>query len=111
MFAIDPEAFGGRTNEAVCAAMEAEGVRPRSQYPSINRDQLFQPSLSRLPVAIEFAGPAGRRSDVLPGGRGPAQRESVYFVENVFRDGDRGIEDAVDALAKIQRHADELTKR
>ena len=36
------------------------------------------------------------------------QRESIYFMENVFRDGERGIHDAADALAKIQRHAAEL---
>ena len=38
------------------------------------------------------------------------QRESVYFMENVFRDGDRGIQDAADALAKIQANAAELPK-
>jgi hypothetical protein len=32
----------------------------------------------------------------------------VYLDENVFRAGRRGIEDAVTALAKVQRHAAEL---
>ena len=36
------------------------------------------------------------------------QRESVYFMENVFRDGAKGVEDAVEALAKVQRNADAL---
>jgi hypothetical protein len=34
----------------------------------------------------------------------------VYLDENVFRAGRRGIEDAVEALAKVQRHAAELTR-
>jgi hypothetical protein len=31
-------------------------------------------------------------------------------MENVFRDGTKGIEDAVEAVAKVQRHAAELPK-
>jgi hypothetical protein len=37
-----------------------------------------------------------------------ALRRTVYLDESVFRAGRRGAEDAVEALAKIQRHADEL---
>ena len=36
-------------------------------------------------------------------------RESVYLSENVFRAGRTGIEQAAEAIAKIQKHADELT--
>ena len=35
-------------------------------------------------------------------------RESVYIDENVFRSDRAGVEQAVEALAKIQRNADEL---
>jgi hypothetical protein len=38
-----------------------------------------------------------------------ALRQTVYLDENVFRAGPRGVEDAVEALAKVQRHAKELT--
>src|SRR4029077_3269877 len=55
LLAIDPESFAGRTNGVVCAAMEAEGIPAEVQYPSMNRYELFQPSLSRLPVAVEHA--------------------------------------------------------
>ena len=70
ILAIDPEAFGGATNEVVCAAMEAEGIPAEVQYPSMNRYELFQPSLSRLPVAVEFAERLDPNDDVLPGGGG-----------------------------------------
>jgi hypothetical protein len=29
----------------------------------------------------------------------------VYFMENVFRDGERGVRDAADALARVQANA------
>ena len=111
ILAIDPEMFAGATNEVVCAAMEAEGIPAEVQYPSMNRYELFQPSLSRLPVAVAFADRLDMQAMSFPVAEAAGQRESVYFMENVFRDGDRGIDDAVEALAKIQRHADELTKR
>ena len=57
---IDPEAFAGRTNEVVCAAMEAEGIPAEVQYPPMSRYELFQPSLSRLPVGRSMVQDYGR---------------------------------------------------
>jgi L-glutamine:2-deoxy-scyllo-inosose/3-amino-2,3-dideoxy-scyllo-inosose aminotransferase len=110
ILAIDPDAFGGATNEIVCIAMEAEGIPAEVQYPSMNRYDLFQPSLSRLPVAVEFAERLDPSKMSFPVAEAAGQRESVYFMENVFRDGSKGVEDAVEALAKIQRNAAELPK-
>jgi dTDP-4-amino-4,6-dideoxygalactose transaminase len=106
--AIDPEAFAGRTHGVVCDALEAEGVGAWTGYEPMSRYDLFQPSLSRLPVAVEFAerlDPAGMS---FPVAEAAGLRESVYLDENVFRAGPGGVEDAIEALAKIQRHADEL---
>ena len=108
VLAIDPDAFAGRTNEVVCAAMEAEGVPAEVQYPSMNRYELFQPSLSRLPVAVEHAERLDPSNMSFPVAEVAGQRESVYFMENVFRDGERGVADAAEALAKIQGNAAEL---
>jgi dTDP-4-amino-4,6-dideoxygalactose transaminase len=108
LVAIDPDAFAGRTNEIVCAAMEAEGVPAEVQYPPMSRYELFQPSLSRLPVAVEFADRLDPARMSFPVAEAAGLRESVYFMENVFRDGERGVDLAVEALAKIQTNADEL---
>ena len=108
ILAIDPDAFAGRTNEIVCAALEAEGIPAEVQYPSMNHYELFQPSLSRLPVCVEFADRLDPQQMSFPVAEAAGQRESVYFMENVFRDGTKGIEDAVEAVAKVQRHAAEL---
>ena len=108
LIAIDPDAFGGRPNEIVCRAMEAEGIPAEVQYPPMSRYELFQPSRSRLPVAVEFADRLDPARMSFPVAEAAGLRESVYFMENVFRDGDRGVDLAVEALAKIQANADEL---
>ncbi|HLB38950.1 MAG TPA: DegT/DnrJ/EryC1/StrS family aminotransferase, partial [Actinomycetota bacterium] len=108
LLAIDPDAFAGRTNEVVCEAMEAEGIPAEVQYPPMNHYELFQPSLSRLPVAVEFADRLDPTRMSFPVAEAAGLRESVYFMENTFRDGEQGVQDAADALAKIQAHADEL---
>jgi L-glutamine:scyllo-inosose aminotransferase/L-glutamine:2-deoxy-scyllo-inosose/3-amino-2,3-dideoxy-scyllo-inosose aminotransferase len=105
---IDPEAFAGRPNEVVCAAMEAEGIPAEVQYPSMNRYELFQPALSRLPVAVAYADRLDPATMSFPVAEAAGSRESVYFMENVFRDGERGVTDAAEALAKIQANAGEL---
>jgi dTDP-4-amino-4,6-dideoxygalactose transaminase len=105
---IDPDAFAGRTNGVVCAAMEAEGIEAEVQYPSMNRYELFQPSLSRLPVAVAHADRLDPTTMSFPVAEAAGQRESVYFMETTFRDGERGVRDAAEALAKIQANAAEL---
>ena len=105
---MDPEAFAGRPNEVVCAAMEAEGIQAEVQYPPMNHYELFQPSLSRLPVAVEYADHLDPTRMSFPVAEAAGLRESIYFMETTFRDGKRGVQDAADALAKIQASAAEL---
>ena len=106
-----PRRVRRRTNEVVCAAMEAEGIQAEVQYPPMNHYELFQPSLSRLPVAVEYADRLDPHADVVPRRRGRGLRESVYFMETTFRDGEHGVQDAAEALAKIQANAEELPGR
>jgi len=111
IFAIDPDAFGGATNLVVAAALEAEGIPAEVQYPPMSRYDLYQPSLSRLPVAVEFAerlDPAGMS---FPVAEAAGERESIYLMENTFRAGREGIEHLVEALAKVRKHAHELEGR
>jgi dTDP-4-amino-4,6-dideoxygalactose transaminase len=108
ILAIEPDAFAGRTNHTVCRALEAEGIPAEVQYPPMSRYELFQPSLSRLPVAVEFADRLDPQAMSFPVAEAAGLRESVYLMENVFRDGSRGVRDVAEALAKVQRHAGEL---
>jgi dTDP-4-amino-4,6-dideoxygalactose transaminase len=108
ILAIDPDAFAGRTNAAVCDALEAEGVGAWTGYEPMSNYDLFQPSLSRLPVCVEYADRLDPARMSFPVAEAAGLRESVYIDENVFRAGRTGVEDAVEAIAKIQRFADEL---
>jgi dTDP-4-amino-4,6-dideoxygalactose transaminase len=108
VLAIDPDAFAGRTNGVVCDALEAEGVGAWTGYEPMSRYDLFQPSLSRLPVAVEFAERLDPARMSFPVAEAAGLRESVYVDENVFRAGDHGVDQAAEAIAKIQRNADEL---
>ena len=106
--AIDPDAFAGRTHGAVCDALEAEGVGAWTGYEPMSRYDLFQPALSRLPVTVEHAArldPRGCRSR-WPRRRASAKRSTS--TRHVFRSDEDGVAQAVEAIAKIQRHADEL---
>jgi dTDP-4-amino-4,6-dideoxygalactose transaminase len=105
---IDPDAFAGASNVRVCEALEAEGVGAWEGYQPMSRYDLFQPALSRLPVAVEHAARLDPSRMSFPVAEDAALRRTVYLDENVFRAGRRGVEDAVEALAKIQRHAAEL---
>ena len=108
---IEPEAFAGASNRLVCEALEAEGVGAWEGYEPMSRYDLFQPSLSRLPVAVEHAARLDPSQMSFPVAEEAGLRRTVYLDENVFRAGPRGVEDAVEALAKIQQHATELVGR
>ncbi len=108
ILAIEPESFAGRTHAAVCDALEAEGVGAWTGYEPMSHYDLYQPALSRLPVCVRFADRLDPSTMSFPVAEAAGLRESVYVDENVFRAGRAGIEDAVEAIAKIQRYADEL---
>jgi dTDP-4-amino-4,6-dideoxygalactose transaminase len=108
IIAIEPDAFAGRTNAIVCDALEAEGVGAWSGYEPMSHYQLFQPSRSRLPVAVAFADRLDPARMRFPVAESAGLQAGVYLDENVFRSGRKGVEDAVEAIAKIQRHAREL---
>ncbi len=106
--AINPAAFAGVPNRVVCEALDAEGVGcwvgydPMSQYP------LFQPHLSRLPVAVEYADKLNPKSWSLPVAEQAALFEQIYLDEAIFRAGKKGVDDTIDAFLKLQRNPDAL---
>jgi dTDP-4-amino-4,6-dideoxygalactose transaminase len=109
IFAIDPDAFAAATNGTVAAALEAEGIPAEVQYPPMNRYDLFDPSRSRLPVAVEHSDRLETSTMTFPVAEAAGLRQSIYLMENTFRAGKGGIADVVEALAKVQKHAPELS--
>lgn len=108
IFAVDPEAFAGATNGSVAAALEAEGIPAEVQYPPMSRYDLFDPSRSRLPAAVAHAARLDMSRMSFPVAEAAGLRQSIYLLENTFRAGRDGVEDVVEALAKVQKHANEL---
>ena len=108
IFEIGPEAFAGATNEQVAEALEAEGVPAEVQYPPMSRYDLFQPSLSRLPVAVEYADRLDPAKMSFPVAEAAGERAAVYLNECIFRSDEAGVEHAVEAIAKVQRLAAEI---
>ncbi|MGN6379877.1 MAG: DegT/DnrJ/EryC1/StrS family aminotransferase [Gaiellales bacterium] len=109
IFAIDEQAFAGASNETVAEALEAEGIGAEVQYPPMSRYELFQPALSRLPVCVEHADRLDPARMHFPVAEAAGERQAVYLNEAVFRAGREGVEDVAEAIAKVQRHAHELT--
>jgi dTDP-4-amino-4,6-dideoxygalactose transaminase len=103
IFAIDPQVFEAN-HDAVCRALQKEGIPAGAGYPPMYRYDLFQPTHSRLPVPSAF--PQRFKFDALhlPEVERAAEREAVWLNENVFRAGREGVDDVVDALMKIYEH-------
>ena len=108
IIAIDPGSFAGADHELVCSALEAEGIGCWAGYPSLSRDPLFQPSRSRLPVPMQYPERLDVAEMTFPVADRAGSLESVYLHENVFRAGVEGVEQAVEAIAKVQRLAPDL---
>jgi dTDP-4-amino-4,6-dideoxygalactose transaminase len=110
VFALQPEIFGA-DHRTVCPAMIAEGIPCDSGYRGMHRYELFQPTLSRLPVPNAF--PERFKFDEMsfPEVERAADGEAVWLGEHIFRAGRQGIDDLTAALRKIQANAAELAER
>ncbi len=109
IFAVDPDVFGAE-HDAVCAALEAEGVGCWVGYEAMHHYELFQPLKSKLAVPNAFPDRFAFGEMNLPVAEQACEHEAVWLDESVFRDGPAGVDDAVSALKKIQQHAQELNR-
>lgn len=101
IFAIDPDEFGA-THEVVSSALEAEGIPSGVGYPPMHHYDLFNPSLSNMPVAKAHADQFNFDAMNLPEAERAGERESVWLDERIFRAEHADIDMAIDALKKIQ---------
>jgi dTDP-4-amino-4,6-dideoxygalactose transaminase len=99
-FAIDEDRFGAK-HQAVCYALEKEGIPAEDGYLPMHHYDLFQPQLSKLPVPSAFPDRFEFKKMHLPEAEKAGEVESVWLDESVFRAGRRGIDDAVAGLKKL----------
>ena len=104
IFAIDPVIFGAN-HERVCAALLAEGIPCWQGYEAMHHYELFQPHLSKLPVPSAFPDYFNFENVNVPESERACQQEAVWLDESIFRAGRQGVDDAVNAIKKIQAAA------
>lgn len=110
IFAISPDVFGVE-HDAVCYALDQEGVPCWVGYQAMHHYDLFQPQLSKLPVPTAFAERFRFDQMQFPEAERACEREAVWLDESVFRGGRQGVDDAVAALRKIYDNRAELAAK
>ena len=108
IFAIDPEAFAGATNEIICRALDAEGVPADTGFRSAGGAELFNVFLSRLPAAVEYADRLDQTRMSFPVADRITRREQIFLDHPMFLSGTQGIDDVLEAVAKVQAEAGAL---
>ncbi len=106
---IDPDFFQCE-HDVFCFALSGEGIPVDTGYPAMNRYELFQPGLSKLPVPSAFPEYFAFDRMSLPVSERASQIESVWMGESIFRSGQKGVDDLVAALEKISANQDSLAK-
>ena len=109
IFAIDPQTFG-MEHDLLVGALLAEGVESETGYEAMNHYSLFQPQKSKLPVPNAFPEYFDFENMDLPVAERACRHEAVWLDERVFRAGQKGVDDAVKAIKKIQKNAAELNE-
>lgn len=107
IFAINPQEFG-MEHDLLVGALNAEGVECWTGYEAMHNYTLFQPQKSKLAVPNAFPEYFDFKNMNLPEAERACEHEAIWLDENVFRAGPKGVDDAVEAIKKIQRNAVEL---
>lgn len=108
IFAIDPDVFG-IDNHTVIRTLRAEGIPAEEGYPPMHLYTLFQPHLSNLPVPSANPDRLRFHPGQFPEAERAATQEAVWLDENVFRAGQQGVDDVVNALRKVYDNRAELS--
>jgi dTDP-4-amino-4,6-dideoxygalactose transaminase len=107
IFATDPDKFGDLTNKQICTALDAEGIGCWSGYEGMHRNPMFRPTPHNSPVARTFPEYFEFDKMKLPNIERAADHEAIWLDQELFL-GERSImDDVVEAVKKIQAHADE----
>ncbi|MBL8116225.1 MAG: DegT/DnrJ/EryC1/StrS family aminotransferase [Anaerolineae bacterium] len=110
IFKIDPTVFGFG-HDVVCEALQAEGIPSWEGYEAMSHYELFQPKLSKLPVPTAFPERFDFEKLELPEAETACQSEAVWLGESVFRAGQKGVDDVVNALKKVYENREALKQR
>ncbi len=107
IFAIDPATFGVE-HDLLCGALHFEGIDCWVGYEAMHNYELFQPQKSNLAVPKAFPEYFDFSKMSFPEAARACEHEAIWLDESVFRAGTMGVDDAIAAIKKIQRNAQEL---
>jgi dTDP-4-amino-4,6-dideoxygalactose transaminase len=107
IFTIVPKIFHAG-HEVVCYALEKEGIPCWVGYEAMHHYDLFQPGLSRLPVPTAFPERFQFARMSFPIAERACEHEAVWLDESIFRAGDEGVDDVIQALHKLLNYPEEL---
>ena len=97
------ERFGDLPRAAFVAALEAEGVPCDAHfYDALTRSSLLVPDARRFPAW------ASREQPACPVAERAAYEEAVWLPHQLFLGDERDVDQIVEAIAKVGRHAAEL---
>jgi dTDP-4-amino-4,6-dideoxygalactose transaminase len=108
IFAIEQEAFGGANNHRICAALAAEGIPVSPGYEVMNNYTLFRPTPENHPIVKLFPERFDLSRQEFPVARRASEQEAVWVDQAVFLGDRQGVNDAAEAIRKVQQHAAEL---
>ena len=86
-------------HDLLVGALDAEGVECWTGYEAMNNYSLFQPQKSRLAVPNAFPEYFDFQNMRLPAAERACEHEAVWLDENVFRAGQKGVDDSYAACA------------
>lgn len=109
IFAIDPAAFGGAPKERVIDALHAEGIPVQGGYEPMNDYDIFRPTPQNHPVAKLFPERFDFAKLRLPVAERAANHEAVWLNQRTLLGDRAGVDQVVEAVRKVQRHAGELS--
>jgi dTDP-4-amino-4,6-dideoxygalactose transaminase len=107
IFRFDAEAFAGRDKRRLLAALRAEGIPCDEGYRPLNRGHELFPAATlarwydagaRTPALDVEACPVAER----------ASRESIWLAHQIFLGPDEDVDAVAEAVAKVQRLADQM---
>ena len=108
IFAVNPQEFG-MEHDLLVGALHEEGVDCWTGYEAMHNYTVFQPQKSKLAVPNVFPEYFDFMNMNFPEAERACEHEAVWLDENIFRAGQKGVDDVVEAIRKIQRNAGELS--
>jgi dTDP-4-amino-4,6-dideoxygalactose transaminase len=108
IFNIEPEAFAGVAKGRVLRALWAEGLPCGGGWPPMNRYDLFRPTAANSAVVRLFPERFDFDAMDFPVTRRAHAQHAVWLDHSLFLAGTEAVEQAVEAIRKVQRHASEI---